>query len=73
MSKSGYTFYFIMKSLDLKQMEQVEGGEVCAAMAVAGAVLTIVALSNPITGLIGGLASAYGASFSIAGIGCAFS
>lgn len=65
-----------MKSLELKEMEQIEGGQrvyPCDAMAVAGAVLTVVALSNPITGLVGGLAAAYGASFSIAGIGCVFS
>jgi hypothetical protein len=58
-----------MKTLDLEQMEKIEGGDACGAMAVAGAVLTIVALSNPITGLVGGLAAAFGASFSIAGIG----
>lgn len=52
--------------------ETIECGDACGAMAVAGAVLTIVALSNPITGLVGGLAAAFGASFSIAGIGCAF-
>jgi hypothetical protein len=61
-----------MKTLELNQMECTNGGDACGAMAVAGAVLAIVALSNPITGLIGGLAAAYGASFSIAGIGCAF-
>ena len=39
-------------------------------MRIMGGILCIVALSNPITGIIGGLADAYGASFGIAGIGC---
>ncbi len=62
-----------MKTLDLNQMENYEGGgcgKAGAVMGIASGILAIVALSNPITGLIGGLAAAYGASFGIAGIGC---
>jgi hypothetical protein len=63
-----------MKKLNLEQMEIVNGGHTCGkaggAMAIVGGILGIVALCNPITGLIGGLAAAYGASFGIAGLGC---
>ncbi|MFD0992569.1 hypothetical protein [Tenacibaculum geojense] len=62
-----------MKSLELNQMEQVHAGDCGDAgawMSIAGGVLAVVALTNPITGLIGGLAAAYGTSFGIAGIGC---
>jgi hypothetical protein len=63
-----------MKTLSLEQMVEIKGGRSCGkvggAMAIAGGILAIVALTNPITGLIGGLAAAYGASFSIAGFGC---
>ena len=63
-----------MKKLELNQMENFQGGDfdACDAMSVAGGILAVVAFANPITGLVGGLAAAYGASFSIAGIGCAF-
>jgi hypothetical protein len=65
----------IMKELSLEKMENVKGGASCGTagrvMAIAGGVLAIVALANPITGLVGGLAAAYGTSFSIAGVGCA--
>lgn len=62
-----------MKELSLERMEEIEGGDCCAAggwMAVAGGVLFVVAITNPITGVIGGLAAAYGGAFSIAGMGC---
>lgn len=63
-----------MKTLNLEQMVDIEGGKNCgkagAIMDIAGGVLAIVALCNPITGLIGGLALAYGTSFAVAGIGC---
>jgi len=64
-----------MKTLDLQDMENLNGGSKCgtagSAMAIAGGVLAVVALANPITGLVGGLAAAYGTSFGIAGAGCA--
>ena len=59
--------------MNLNEMETIEAGGCGSAgawMSIAGGVLGIVALTNPITGLIGGLAAAYGASFGIAGIGC---
>ena len=65
-----------MKTLSLNEIERVSGGKsrgcgnAGGEMSIMGGILAIVALSNPITGIIGGLAAAYGASFSIAGIGC---
>ena len=65
-----------MKTLSLNEMESVSGGKsrgcgnAGGVMSIMGGILGIVALSNPITGIIGGLAAAYGASFGIAGIGC---
>jgi len=63
-----------MKTLELNQMEAIQGGASCgkagAAMSVAGGILGIVALCNPVTGIIGGLALGYSIAFGTAGIGC---
>ena len=63
-----------MKNLSIEKMEKLEGGgcdgAAAAAMGIAGGVLFVVAMTNPVTGVIGGLAAAYGGAFSIAGMGC---
>jgi hypothetical protein len=67
-----------MKSLNLKEMEVVEGGAGCGkaggAMGVIGGVLSVALLVSPagaVATTVGwGLAAAFGLSFSVAGIGC---
>ena len=63
-----------MKKLELNQMEILEGGKGCgkagAIMSIAGGILGVVALATPVGGLAWGLATAYGTSFGVAGIGC---
>ena len=66
-----------MKTLDLNQMESINGegcGRAGGAMAVAGGILAIAVMASPVgavaTTLGWGLAAAFGGSFSVAGIGC---
>ena len=66
-----------MKTLELQEMEKFNGGACGAAggaMAVAGGILAIAVMASPVgavaTTVGWGLAAAFGASFSVAGIGC---
>lgn len=72
-----------MKTLELNQMEGIEGGiSGCGWLGIAGGVLAIGLLASPagwiyVGGVAaagfttgGGIATAFAASFSVAGIGC---
>jgi len=62
-----------MKQLELNQMEQLEGGNAaCTVFAIGSVALGIVAMATPVGALAWGLSSAFGLSFGVAGIGCAF-
>ena len=72
-----------MKQLELNQMEALEGGiSGCGLLGIAGGILAIGILASPAGWIFmggvaaagfttaGGIATAFAASFSVAGIGC---
>ncbi len=66
-----------MKNLSIEKMDGICGegcGAAGGAMAVAGGILAIAVMASPVgavaTTVGWGLAAAFGASFSVAGIGC---